>query len=420
MSRLASTSRVGDAPASTRLAVLVAARDEADRIGGTVARLRALLPTAEVVVADDGSRDGTAAAAAAAGARVVRLPRRGKGQALSLAEETIPPGPLLLCDADLVGDLRPLLESGADLAVAAFARRRGGGFGLAKRAARSLIELRGGPRLREPLSGQRALSAHARAAVFPVAAGFGVETRMAIDAARARLELLELELDLQHRATARDLRGFAHRGRQLADALLACGPQAVNFRGLRLPLVGLAVGAAVPASLPVALVGLADDLWSGPERGFRAHVRSGRTTGMLKLVAIPAWGLVRTRSLSGALLVGLAANAVNQLDTRPGRALKAFLLGAALLGLRPRRAVVLAVLLAPYDLREMAMLGDAGANALGAVLGLRSVRRLTGRQRAGAVVALAALTALGERRSLGELIESTPVLRELDALGRAP
>jgi hypothetical protein len=243
---------------------------------------------------------------------------------------------------------------------------------------------------------------------------------MAIDAARARLELLELELDLQHRATARDLRGFAHRGRQLADALLACGPQAVNFRGLRLPLVGLAVGAAVPASLPVALVGLADDLWSGPERGFRAHVRSGRTTGMLKLVAIPAWGLVRTRSLSGALLVGLAANAVNQLDTRPGRALKAFLLGAALLGLRPRRAVVLAVLLAPYDLREMAMLGDAGANALGAVLGLRSVRRLTGRQRAGAVVALAALTALGERRSLGHVIESTPVLRELDALGRAP
>jgi glycosyl transferase family 2 len=410
----------GGRPASTRLAVLIAARDEEERIGASVERLRMLLPGAAVVVADDGSRDRTAAVAAAAGARVVRFPRRGKGQALSLAEPTIPPGPLLLCDADLDGDLRPLLDTGADVAVAAFAQRSGGGFGLVKRAARGLVQLRGAQRLREPLSGQRALSAGARVALFPVAAGFGVETRMAVDAARAGLSIVEVELDLAHRATGRDLGGFAHRGRQLLDALLACGPQGISFRGLRLPLVGLAVGAAVPAALPVALAGLADDLWSGPERGFRAHLRSGRTTGVLKLVAIPAYGLVRTRSLSGALLVGLAANAVNQLDTRPGRALKAFLLGTALVGARPRRAVALAVLLAPYDLREMAMLGDAGSNALGAVLGLESVRRLTGRQRAGAVVALGALTTLGERRSLGGLIEATPVLRELDALGRAP
>jgi hypothetical protein len=141
---------------------------------------------------------------------------------------------------------------------------------------------------------------------------------------------------------------------------------------------------------------------------------------VLKLVAIPAYGLLRTRSVSGALLVGLSANALNQLDTRPGRALKAFLLGSALLGLRPRKAVAVAVLLAPYDLREMAMLGDAGSNALGAVLGLESVRKLTGRQRARAVVALAGLTALGELRSLGSLIERAPLLRELDALGRAP
>jgi hypothetical protein len=79
-----------------------------------------------------------------------------------------------------------------------------------------------------------------------------------------------------------------------------------------------------------------------------------------------------------------------------------------------------AVLLAPYDHREMTMLGDAGSNALGAVLGLGSVRRLTGPRRIGAIGALAALTLLGERRSLGALIESTPVLRALDALGRHP
>ena len=90
------------------LTILVAARDEEGRIGPTVATLRRTFPDAEVIVADDGSRDGTAAAAEAAGARVLRLPRRGKGQALPLAERAAPPGALLLCDADLSGDLAPL------------------------------------------------------------------------------------------------------------------------------------------------------------------------------------------------------------------------------------------------------------------------------------------------------------------------
>jgi hypothetical protein len=120
------------------------------------------------------------------------------------------------------------------------------------------------------------------------------------------------------------------------------------------------------------------------------------------------------------VLVGLAANVVNQLDTRPGRALKAFAIGSLVLGGRPRRGLGLAVLLAPYDHREMTMLGDAGSNALGAMLGLESVKRFTGLRRIGAIGALAALTALGERRSVGTLIESTRGLRELDALGRYP
>jgi hypothetical protein len=351
---------------------------------------------------------------------VVRLPRRGKGQALTLAEREAEPGPLVLCDADLAGDLRPLLDSGADLAVAAFARRSGGGFGLAKGVARRLVRARSAVEVREPLSGQRRLSTAARAACFPVAAGFGVETRMTIDAARAGLSVEEVELELEHRATGRDLGGFLHRGRQLADLLLAVGPQGTSFRGLRLPLVGWLVGVAVPEVAPVAAIGLADDLWSGPERGFRGHLGAGATTGTLKLVGIPLWALARTRSLSGALLVALSANALNQLDTRPGRALKAFLLGSLAAGGRPGRGVGMAVLLAPYDLREMTMLGDAGANAFGAVLGLKSVGGLTARRRWFAIGALAALTAIGERRSLGRLIESTPVLRELDALGRYP
>jgi hypothetical protein len=398
------------------LTILVPARDEEAVIGTTVARLRTAFPQAEVIVADDGSRDRTAEVAEAAGAVVLRLPRRGKGQALSAAERAAPPGALLLCDADLSGELEPLLHGESDLSVAAFAERVGGGFGLAKRVARALIELRSGLELREPLSGQRALSAAARTACFPVAAGFGCEVRMTIDAARTGLRVREVELPLGHRATGRDLAGFVHRARQLRDTIYACGPLGVNFRGLRLPLVGWKVGVTNgPAVAVVAALGLIDDLWSGPERGFRAHLRTGRTTGVLKLVGIPVVGLLATRRVSGALLVGLAANALNQLDTRPGRALKAYLFAAV----ATDAPVGVAVLLLPYDLREMSMLGDAGSNALGALLGLNSVKRFTGRGQWVAIGALAGLTILGEQTSLGDWIERTPVLSWIDRLGRS-
>jgi hypothetical protein len=398
-------------------AVLVAARDEEAVIADLVEALRAAFRNAQVIVADDGSRDGTAAAAESAGAQVLRLPARGKGQALTLAERAAPAGRVLLVDADVEGDLTELVAADGDLAIAAFAERQGGGFGLAKQTGRALVRALSGFRAKEPLSGQRSLSQAARDACFPLAAGFGCEVRMTVDAVRAGLGVSELQLPLRHRATARDPAGFAHRGRQLLDAFLACGPSAVNHRGLRLPVVGWLIGVRRdPAVAAVAAIGLADDLWSGTERGFRAHLGRRRTTGVLKLFGIPLVGLVATRRLWGALLVGLAANFLNQLDTRPGRALKAYLLAAPFAGAPAGTAVMLA----PYDLREMAMLGDSGANALGALLGLSSVSKLTGRGRWAAIGALAGLTLLGETRSLGELIERTPVLRELDSLGRHP
>ncbi|HEX6664659.1 MAG TPA: glycosyltransferase [Gaiellaceae bacterium] len=393
------------------LTILVAARDEEAVIGRTVEMLRRTFADAEVIVADDGSRDATAERAEAAGATVLRLPRLGKGQALSAAERAAPPGDLLLVDADLRGDLSPLLHGAGELRIAKFDRTEGGGFGVAKRIARELIRWRTGYEATEPLSGQRALSRGARAAVFPLAPGFGAEVRMTIDAARAGIEIGEVRLDLSHRATRRDLPGFMHRGRQLLHVLLAVGPLKLNYRGRRVPIVGWALAVHDPV---VTAIGLADDLWSGPERGFRAHLRARRSTGVLKLVGIPLYALARTRSVSGALLVGLAANALNQLDTRPGRALKAYLAVAAAVD----APLGIAVLLLPYDLREMTMLGDSGSNALGALLGLNSVERFTGRGRWVAIGALAGLTIIGERTSLGALIERTPGLAQLDRLGR--
>ena len=397
------------------MTILVAARDEESSIERTVVSLRRTFADAEVIVADDGSRDRTAELAERAGAMVLRLPRLGKGQALSAAERAAPPGRLLLADAEVVGDLAPLLARRGELVVAAFTERVGGGFGVAKGVARLLVRLRGGIDVREPLSGQRALSRRVRTAVFPLAPGFGCEVRMTIDAARAGLGIDEVTLPLRHRATHRDLAGFLHRGRQLVDALLAAGPLRVNYRGRRLPLLGwlFALRRDIAVSI-ISVIGAADDAWSGPERGFAAHLRSARTTGVIKLVGIPLVGLAATRQLSGALLVGLAANFLNQLDTRPGRALKVYLAAALPAG----APLGLAVLLLPYDLREMAMLGDAGSNALGALLGLNSVDRFTGRGRWAAIGALAGLNLLGERTSLGALIERAPLLRRLDAAGR--
>lgn len=402
-------------------AILIAARDEEQSIGETVGALRHAFPGVPVLVADDGSRDGTAGVAAAAGAEVLELPARGKGQALTLAERAVPEGRILLVDADLGGDISGLALTEADVGIAAFAERRGGGFGIAKRAGRALIRALSGFEAREPLSGQRVLSQAARDTCFPLAAGFGVEVRMTIDAVRAGLQVEETELALGHRDTGRDFRGFAHRGRQLLDALLACGPTAVNHRGLRLPLVGWIFVARGPRAIrATALLGLVDDLWSGQARGFRGHLAARRSTGVVKLVGIPVVALAATRSLRAAALVSLSANFLNQLDTRPGRALKAFVLGSLITRRIRVSDAAAAVLLASYDLREMTMLGDAGSNALGAMLGFGSVSNSRGRSQWLAIGALTTLTALGEMRSLGELIERTRVLRELDAFGRQP
>ncbi|MGZ8604388.1 MAG: glycosyltransferase [Actinomycetota bacterium] len=224
-----------------RVVALVAARDEADRIGETVIALRALEPVTEVVVVDDGSRDETAPRSLAAGATVLRLDRaRGKGRALEGALTRLRDRAAdvwLLADGDLAATaasldavLAPVMAGEADLAIATFPPGQGGGFGLVKRAARHAIRLGSGLDVREPLSGQRALTAEALDAVRPLARGFGVETAMTIDAVRAGLRVLEVPADLGHRPTYRDLRGFAHRGRQGWDILRAALPRMLGLR----------------------------------------------------------------------------------------------------------------------------------------------------------------------------------------------
>jgi hypothetical protein len=221
-----------DAPAPVVLA-LVAARNEAERVGATVTALRGLPGVAEVLVVSDGSTDATAAGALDAGAHCLDLPRNlGKGGALNaglaammgrVAERVSPePAALLLADGDLAGSaarldrvLAPVLAGDADLAIADLPPQQGaGGFGLAMGLARQGMARVTGRRMSEPLSGQRAIRWEALPALLPFAPGFGVEVAMTMDALRAGLRVVEVEVDLRHAATGKDLAGVLHRGRQ--------------------------------------------------------------------------------------------------------------------------------------------------------------------------------------------------------------
>ncbi|HXS34778.1 MAG TPA: glycosyltransferase family 2 protein [Solirubrobacterales bacterium] len=219
-----------DPETGASLAVIVAARNEADRIAATVGALRGAFPAAAIWVADDASIDGTSEVAMAAGARVVSRGRpHGKGANVSAAAEAVmgdEPDPelILLCDGDL-GDsaerLEPLVAAVAagecDLAVASFGHRVGGGFGLALGFARWSIRRLCGFEATAPISGQRAMRADVLRATLPFARGYGMEIGMTVDAVRAGHRIGEYELDLSHRASGRTVAGFAHRGRQLLD-----------------------------------------------------------------------------------------------------------------------------------------------------------------------------------------------------------
>jgi hypothetical protein len=171
---------------------------------------------------------GKGAAVTRAAREALRDPRvagaGGDGHSIEPDAESI----FVLCDGDLgdsaarLGALADTVARGdADVAVAAFATRVGGGFGLALGFARWAIRRRTGVETSAPISGQRALRRSALEDALPFAHGFGMEIGMTIDTLRAGHRLVEVELELEHRATVRTPTGFLHRGRQLVDFVRA-------------------------------------------------------------------------------------------------------------------------------------------------------------------------------------------------------
>lgn len=197
------------------------------------------------------------------------------------------------------------------------------------------------------------------------------------------------------------------------------------------------------ACFAFAFLGLLDDLLgTDGDRGFRGHLRAlgaGRlTTGAMKLFGGGVVAIVLTaapgevsgrRLLADAALVALAANLGNLLDRAPGRTIKVGLLayvpvalaaGTGPVGLALAPVVGAAAGLLSADLRERLMLGDTGANLLGAVLGLAVVLETSRPVRTGVLVGLVVLNLASERVSFTRVIDATPGLRHLDRLGRRP
>jgi UDP-GlcNAc:undecaprenyl-phosphate GlcNAc-1-phosphate transferase len=233
-------------------------------------------------------------------------------------------------------------------------------------------------------------------------------------------------------------------------ALLARLASAEVFHPELLPIALYALG--------VATLGLIDDTLGEPRagspsrvgdaprpparpapRGWRGHgraaLRGELSTGALKaagslglaLFAMSLEGFSKPRWIVAVGVLVLATNVFNLLDLRPGRAIKAFvLLGAGLtlgsLDARPLWSLGLfaapALVAGLYDLRERAMLGDTGANLLGALAGLWLVLTLSQSGQLIALALLIAITLYGELRSISALLERTPGLRTLDSWGR--
>ena len=197
------------------------------------------------------------------------------------------------------------------------------------------------------------------------------------------------------------------------------------------------------ACFAFAFLGLIDDLLgTDTDRGFRGHLQAlahGRlTTGAMKLFGGAVVAVVLTaapgevsgrRLLADAALVALAANLGNLLDRAPGRTIKvgiilylpiALAAGTSPVGLALAPVVGAAAGLLPADLDERLMLGDTGANLLGAVLGLAVVLETSRPVRTVVLIVLVALNLVSERVSFSSVIDRTPGLRQLDRLGRRP
>lgn len=188
-------------------------------------------------------------------------------------------------------------------------------------------------------------------------------------------------------------------------------------------------------------LGLLDDFWgtrdaSGLRGHFKALFRGHLTTGAIKaigggLIALMVGAYLYpgqpVKILDSALIIALSANLINLFDLRPGRAGKVYILLYFILlpafwggtaGVWATMLLGSLVALLPVDLKARAMMGDAGSNTLGMVIGFTAAASLGGYYRVAFLTVLILMHLITEKYSLTKIIAGHTVLNYLDMLGR--
>ena len=211
--------------------VVIPAHNEEAYLATTLDALTGVCNVSSVIVVDDGSTDGTADIAEKHDVKLVRLHHnQGKSAALMAGVRESKSDFILMLDADLgasaceVTKLIDAYPKGEDACVVALfpvIPGRGGGLGLAVCVARMASNIMGGWRMMAPLSGQRLLRRDTLENIFPLPYGFGLETAMNVRLGKAKVHLIEVQTQMDHRVTQNDFRGRLHRLRQLIHLVMA-------------------------------------------------------------------------------------------------------------------------------------------------------------------------------------------------------
>jgi len=210
------------------VSVLIPAFNESNRIVDTIRGMENIEEIDEIIVVNDGSTDDTADKAKKAGAKLVNIKNNsGKGRALKEGLKYVKNDVVAFIDADVgltsrevIKLIKPVVDGEADVTVARFPKVNvKSGFGFVKKLAKYGVKLLTGYDFDSTLSGQRVFKKEVLDKIKRFYSGYGIEVGMTIDILNMGYKIKEVDVDMTHSVTLRDIKGFIHRGRQFIDIL---------------------------------------------------------------------------------------------------------------------------------------------------------------------------------------------------------
>lgn len=212
-----------------KVVVVIPSYNEEENISNTIENIRKIELIDEIVVVDDGSTDKTSDIVKEIGVKLITLKKNsGKGYAIKKAIEEVDYKYMVLLDGDLGSSskevnklIRPVLNNECDVSIARFGKaRKKGGFGLVKNLAKYGVFFYTGKKINTTLSGQRVYKKEVIEKISYIPDRFGVEVAMTVGTLRNNFLIKEVDVNMTHSETGRDINGFIHRGRQFLDILI--------------------------------------------------------------------------------------------------------------------------------------------------------------------------------------------------------